>query len=364
MPTLLTTTSVGNREDLINVITNISPEQTPFLSALGKTKATAVNHEWLTDTLSAPADNAVIEGADVVATPTLGVRTRLGNHIQNFQKIGKISDVQEQVNKAGLTSEYAYQLQKATKELARDMERTCWEGVDVAGSGTVAGRMGGVFSFLSTNIVNGGGVASVSATATAGAATSITAAAGHGSTANQDYILITGGTGDGQWRLITAVATNVLTVLAWDVIPDATSAYTIFKAPAALSEVSMNDALQQASDEGGEPKDVFVDGEMKRAISGFNSGLRRMTSGEQTLTNSIDVYESDFGKVAMHYDRWAPAKTVTALDMNTWKLAQFGQTKPEELPRLGTSRRFMINSLVTLEALAENGNAAIFGARK
>jgi len=55
--------SIGEREDLSDVIYNISPTDTPFLSSAGKTKSTAVLHEWQTDALaSASTSNAVIEG--------------------------------------------------------------------------------------------------------------------------------------------------------------------------------------------------------------------------------------------------------------------------------------------------------------
>lgn len=45
--------AVGAREDLSDVIYNISPTETPFLNSVGKTKATAVYHEWQKDSLAA-----------------------------------------------------------------------------------------------------------------------------------------------------------------------------------------------------------------------------------------------------------------------------------------------------------------------
>ena len=55
--------AVGNREDLSDIIWNISPTATPFLSGITRNTATAVNHEWQTDSLAAPANNARVEGA-------------------------------------------------------------------------------------------------------------------------------------------------------------------------------------------------------------------------------------------------------------------------------------------------------------
>ena len=52
MATYQTYQSVGNREDLTDMIYDISPTETPFMSSIGKTKATATFHEWQTDSSS------------------------------------------------------------------------------------------------------------------------------------------------------------------------------------------------------------------------------------------------------------------------------------------------------------------------
>ena len=46
----------GIREDLSDVIYNVSPEETPFLSSIAKVKATNTLHEWQADTLRAAVD--------------------------------------------------------------------------------------------------------------------------------------------------------------------------------------------------------------------------------------------------------------------------------------------------------------------
>ena len=122
MATFQTYTSIGNREDLSDVIYNISPTETPFMSSVGKTKATATYHEWQTDSLAAAAANAVVEGdaaTDITVTPT----TRVGNRTQISSKTIKISGTMEAINKAGRKSEKAYQLAKVSAELKRDMEK-------------------------------------------------------------------------------------------------------------------------------------------------------------------------------------------------------------------------------------------------
>ncbi len=74
-----TITAVGNREDLSNIIYDISPTETPFLSGISHTTATATNHEWQTDTLGSAANNAQIEGNDSAATAAIA-SVRLGNN--------------------------------------------------------------------------------------------------------------------------------------------------------------------------------------------------------------------------------------------------------------------------------------------
>ena len=57
--------AIGNREDLSNMIYRIDPTDTPFISSIEKTEATAVNHEWQTQALaSVDTANAVLEGDD------------------------------------------------------------------------------------------------------------------------------------------------------------------------------------------------------------------------------------------------------------------------------------------------------------
>ena len=40
----------GQREDLSNIIYDVSPTMTPFMSNIGRGKATHTLHEWQTDT--------------------------------------------------------------------------------------------------------------------------------------------------------------------------------------------------------------------------------------------------------------------------------------------------------------------------
>jgi hypothetical protein len=150
--------SIGNREDLTDVIYNISPTDTPFMTSVGKTKATAVYHEWQTDRLDAVnTSNAVVEGA-AASDATLTPSVRVGNRTQISQKTIKISGTLETINKAGRKSEKAYQLAKASSEIKRDMEAILLSNqVAAAGDASTARVLGGLQTWLNSNYSGGSG---------------------------------------------------------------------------------------------------------------------------------------------------------------------------------------------------------------
>ena len=148
--------AVANKEDISDVITNISPKETPFLSACGKEKATATNHEWLEDSLRAPAANKHVEGFEyTVATPS--PRVRLGNYTQIFSVGYGVTDTQEVVLKHGVKSEIGHQMRKAMREVGLDIEKALLtQNTKVAGSMSVARQFGGVPFWIATNTVASG----------------------------------------------------------------------------------------------------------------------------------------------------------------------------------------------------------------
>jgi hypothetical protein len=156
MATYQTYTAIGQREDLANVIYNISPTDTPFMTSVGKTSATAVYHEWQKDSLAAVnTSNAVVEGA-AASDATLSPTTRIGNRTQISAKTVKVSGTLETVNKAGRKSEKAYQLAKASAEIKRDMEAILLSNqVASAGDATTARTLGGLQAWLNTNYSGG-----------------------------------------------------------------------------------------------------------------------------------------------------------------------------------------------------------------
>ena len=112
----------GNREDLSDVLWDISPTETPGITALGKGKCTATNHEHLTDSLEDVADNKHIEGDDA-APEKAASRVRMGNYTQILKKHAVVTGTQEKVLKGGgIKSEMAYQVGRRMKAIKRDAE--------------------------------------------------------------------------------------------------------------------------------------------------------------------------------------------------------------------------------------------------
>ena len=128
--------AIGNREDLTDVISMISPTDTPMLSRFGKTKAKNTLHEWQCDALDSASTAGVVEGSDV-ETVALTPTERLGNYTQISRRMFRVSETQEAIDHAGRASEFNYQASKALKMLANDMEKSLHDGTGNSGdSGT------------------------------------------------------------------------------------------------------------------------------------------------------------------------------------------------------------------------------------
>ena len=257
--------SVGEREDLSDVIYNISPTDTPFLSSAAKTQATAVLHEWQTDSLAAAStSNAVIEG-DEATMDAITATTRLSNSCQIMDKTVVITGTQEAVDKAGRASEIAYQVAKRAKELKRDLEAMLTtNNAEVTGSATAAREMGSLRAWVATNDVMG-------TSGTSGAA---------GNTAATD----------GTQRVFT--------------------------------ESLLKSVIKSVWDAGGNPTMIMVGPFNKQKLSGFTGNSTRFDAGaDATLYTSVDVYASDFGQLQVVPNRFSRDRDAWVLDMDYWGVA-------------------------------------------
>ncbi|KRR20370.1 DUF5309 domain-containing protein [Bradyrhizobium retamae] len=154
--TLQTYDRVGNREDLEDVVYNISPKETPLVSLISSSSVSGKRHEWQTDTLRTPAANAQVEGDDfsfVTKPPSV----RVANFTQIASDTLIVSDTQEKVDKAGRSSELGYQLAKMGTELKKDVELSLLSNVASSAGSETTGRVSAGFPawVTSANTTNG-----------------------------------------------------------------------------------------------------------------------------------------------------------------------------------------------------------------
>ena len=293
--------SIGEREDLSDVIYNISPTDTPFLSSAAKTKATAVLHEWQTDSLAAAAtDNAVIEG-DEATLDAITATTRLSNSCQIMDKTIVITGTQEAVDKAGRASEIAYQIAKKAKELKRDLEASLTSNnAEVTGSATAARVAGGLRSWVATNDVMG-----------------------------------TSGTSGGAGNTAASNGTQ-----------------------RAFTETLLKSVIKSVWNAGGNPTMIMVGPFNKQKLSGFTGNSTRFDAGaDATLYTSVDVYASDFGQLQVVPNRFSRDREAWVLDMDFWGVAFLRDFSMHDLAKTGDTEKKQL----LLEATLESRNEAASG---
>uniref|UniRef100_UPI001651A97E SU10 major capsid protein n=1 Tax=Methylobacterium sp. B34 TaxID=95563 RepID=UPI001651A97E len=142
MATLTTYDLVGIKEDVSDIISNISPTKTPFISKIGSEKPTQTLHQWQEDSLrDVDLGNARIEGVDPTVdngSPTVMRHT----YIQHMDRAIKVSDIADIVSKYGRNKELALRLSKASAELKRGLEAIVLSGqTGTAGSSVVAPKL-------------------------------------------------------------------------------------------------------------------------------------------------------------------------------------------------------------------------------
>ena len=311
MATYQTYTAIGMREDLSDVIYSISPTDVPFMSSIGKTKATAVYHEWQTDSLSAAVlTNYTVEGA-TASDATMSPTTRVGNRTQIAQKTIKISGTLQSVDKAGRKSEKAYQLAKASAEIKRDMETSLLSNQTATnGDSSTARKLGGLQAWLNSNYDGGtDGVAGAS-----------------GTTAR------TNGTN----RTFT--------------------------------ETLLKTVIKEVYASGGNPKVLMVNPAHKQLVSAFAGiAAQRFMAPSNTPTTIVaaaDVYLSDFGTVSVVPNRFMTStntcdEVAYVLDPDMAAVAYLRPFQTNELAVTGDNESTQLLAEYTLEVKNEAAHGII-----
>ena len=297
----------GQREDLIDVIYNIDPYDTPFLSATPTGTATALTHEWQTDELRAPGVNAVIEGED--ATINAGTFTSvLNNYCQISDETLLVTGTADAIKKAGRSSELAYQLAKKGKELKLDMEYALVgaPAAKVQRNSSTAGRLGNIFAYYKTNGSVGAGAGAQPA-------------------------------GDGT-NTGTAGTDRILT------------------------EALLLNASENIWTNGGKANTIHTSSTLKKEISkNFKGRATEITldSADNRISQAVDVYETDFGKYMIHANRWFAPKTVFMFDPQMHSVNYLRAFRQYPLAKTGDSEKRQLLVEYTFRVNNEKSGALI-----
>lgn len=301
---------VGVREDLDDKIAELFPDETPFMKAIGRSKAKNTYTEWQTDSLTAANEaNAAIQGDDL-ANSSRANTTRVGTHTQIFTKVVGTSTTVEWTDKAGRRSEQARELMKSGREIRTDQEkRFVGNYASVAAAAGVAGLTAGAQAWLTSNVSRGATGAN-------------------------------GGFSGG----IVAAATN-----------GTQRAYT---------ETLLKTVLQSIWTAGGNPKMVITNGTQKQAEAAF-AGLavnrvdNSPNGGQLTIVAGADVYQSDFGKIAFVPDRFADARSALIVDPEYWDIAIGENLMTFDLATTGLASRKALRTEVALRCLNQSASGVV-----
>ena len=299
----------GIREDLSDVIYNISPEETPFYTACAKAKAANTFHEWQTDALRASAENAHIEGDDTVAE-SRSVTSRLGNYTQIFKNAVVIPGTDEGLNKAGRAREMAYQVLKIAKEQKLDIEKAMFANqARVAGSSSVARKLAGVPAWLFTNTN-----------------------------------FQTGSSGA-------------------DPTGDGTNARTDDGTPTAFSQTKFDNVMQATWVSGGKPDSVYLSAFQMNVALGFtgnNNQRSNVVAEDETVIKHMSVYVTPWGTVEFKPTRENRGRDVFILQDDMWAVGVLRSTRNEELAKTGDNEKRQVLTELTLVSRNEAANGAVY----
>jgi hypothetical protein len=298
---------IGRREDLGDIIWDVTPTDTPFLSALPKEKATSTKHEWLTRSLAAASgSNAVIEGDDAT-TDAANANVRKFNYTQILDKVARVSGTQEAVNNAGMANTMAKEMEDKMKELKLDLETSILQNIaQVAGTDTLARKMAGLQTYLITNISKDSG----------------------GTLA----------TGDGS-----------------DIYTDSGTTRT-------LDETHFEAALALCWTNGGKPSLGVSNAFQKRKVASFSGSSSKMSDGDKRkVVNNVEIYIDPLGtEIRMVPSRQCPTDVVYFVDPEYAALATLRNFFTKDLAKTGDSERKQIIVEATLVVRNEKAHGGIY----
>ena len=321
--------AIGIREDLSNIIYNISPMDTPFMSSVGKGSCNNTLFEWQTDELAAAAANQKLEGDDSMDALAVAEPRRLQNYTQISYKAVQTSGTAEAVDFAGRKSSQAYQLAKRAKEIKRDMEKMLLsEDTAVAGASGTPRKTAAVMSWLGTAAAGTSNIIDGSASPVVGIVNQGSPTAGY---------------------------------------PNGSSVASASGSDAVLTMAMINLAMERCFDNGGEPTDLMCDASLKQKISSLGGSviadLQKEAPGAAPATaiNAIDVLVTDFGTLKIVPSRLCLPNQLYFFDYDFWSIDYLRPFQTETLARTGDSMKQLMIAEYGLRAKNGLSNAAVIG---
>ena len=296
--------AIGNREDLSNIIHNISPTLTPFQNNIARGNATNILHEWQTESLD-PVDpnNAHIDGDDALGD-AINPTVRVNNQCQIMRKVIVVSGRQNAADSAGRKNELAHQIAKKGKELKRDKETILLSNqAKLAGSSILAANMAGLEAIVSTNTNRGAG-----------------------------------GSDGSDYGAVAAV--------------DGTQR--------PFSETLLKDVIQQCYVSGAE-LDMLMVGPFNKQVASTFTGIATLyrdtapSKDQASIMGAADIYVSDFGELKIVPNRFQRDRTAFLVDTSMASVDSYRPMMTEELAKTGDSEKRFLLCDETLAVSNEEG---------
>lgn len=304
------------REDLSNIIYDISPTSTPFMSNIGRDTCENTYFEWQTDVLAAAdGSNAAVEGA-AAGNMDFTATVRVANYTQISTKVVSVSGTADAVNTAGMRTVMAYETAKKAKEIKRDMEKILLSNqAGSAGSTSTARNTAGFPVWLITNsVANGATLPEMS-----------------------------GANGNGYPDT------------AWTALSTATDV--------AFTETMLKTAIQNVWTQGGEPT-VLMTGPYNKTVASTFNGLaeQRIQYNNATplkIIATADVYLSDFGEVAIVPNRFTDERFALVMDPEYVSVSYLRPFRTFDIAKAGDSDKKEMVVEYGLRVKSEKAHAAI-----
>jgi hypothetical protein len=293
---------VGVKEDISDVISNISPTNTPFQTLVKTESVHNTLFQWQEDSLAAVGSNAAVEGADA-SDSAMNATTMLSNYTQILTKTVRVSNTADKISTYGRAKETALQLSKKSAELKRELEYALIGTAQNAavGNETTARKFGNVF-----------------------------------------------GTG----------ATGAALIDAGNVIDHTAT-------PVALSENDILTANQKLYEGGGEAKIMMIKPGDSLTVAGFTAAAGRTRffdgSADKTVVNVVDLYVSPFGEQKVVLNRFMKADSALLFAPEYWKIAVLRPWTRIPLAVTGDANRTQLIGEFSLKHLNQKASAAIRG---